>query len=153
MADLRSSGLVLPEYADLIIDEAHHLEAAVTDGLSFRADRRSLEAILDEVTRPKAGLVGNTQQRIAAVAGAEVSQTVDAVADRMRVEAQTATMRTEEFFMTLDFFLRSQERERSQFATQIRLTPAVRTQPDYHLIEESWADLDVYKRQVNGLSR
>ena len=154
LADLRSAGLVLPEYADLIIDEAHHLEAAVTDGLSFRADRRSLEAILDEVTRPKAGLVGNTQQRIAAVAGAEVSQTVDAVADRMRVEAQTATMRTEEFFMTLDFFLRSQERERSQFATQIRLTPAVRTQPDYHLIEESWADLSrLYAVIVKGFQK
>jgi DNA polymerase-3 subunit epsilon/ATP-dependent DNA helicase DinG len=146
--------MVLPEYSDLIIDEAHHLEAAVTDGLSFRADRRFLETILEEVTRPRAGLVGNTQQRIAAVAAADVSLTVDAIAERMRVEAQTATMRTEEFFMTLDFFLRGQERERSQFATQIRLTPGVRVQPDYHLVEESWSELSkLYAVIVKGFQK
>ena len=141
LADLRSNGMVLPEYRDLIIDEAHHLEAAVTDGLSFRADRRFLETILEEVTRPRAGLVANAQQRVAAVAAGETAAAVDSIAERMRADAQTAAMRTQEFFMTLDFFLRDQERERTQFATQIRLTPAVRVQPDFHLVEEGWADL------------
>ncbi len=141
LADLRSDGLVLPEYQDLIIDEAHHLEAAVTDGLSFRADRRFLETILEEVTRPRAGLVANAQQRIAAVAPRDVSQAVDALAERMRADASLATLRTEEFFTTVDFFLRGQNRERSQFAIQTRLTQAVRVQPDFNLIEEAWADL------------
>lgn len=141
LADLKSNGMVLPEYADLIIDEAHHLEAAVTDGLSFRADRRFLETVLEEASRPRAGLVANAQQRIAAVAPKDASYAVDTLADRMRADAQAAIFRTDEFFTTLDFFLRGQERERSQFATQIRLTPAVRTQPDYQLVEEAWADL------------
>lgn len=154
LADLRSDGLVLPEYSDLIIDEAHHLEAAVTDGLSFRADRRSLEAILEEVTRPRAGLVANAQQRIAAVAPQEVSLSVDGLAERMRADAQIAMLRTEEFFTTLDFFLRGQERERSQFAAQIRLTPAVRVQPDYHLVEEGWEDLSkLYTVIVKGFQK
>lgn len=151
LADLRSDGKVLPEYQDLIIDEAHHLESAVTDGLSFRADRRSLEAVLEEVTRPRAGLVANAQQRIAAVAPREISQEIEGIADRMRADAQLATLRTEEFFTTVDFFLRGIERERSQFASQIRLTQAVRTQPDYHLIEEGWADLSrLYAVIVKG---
>jgi len=154
LADLKSDGMVLPEYQDLIIDEAHHLEAAVTDGLSFRADRRFLEAILEEVTRPRAGLVANAQQRIAAVAPREVSQAVDAIADRMRGDAQLATLRTEEFFTTVDFFLRGQERERSQFASQIRLTPAVRVQPDYHYIEEAWSEVGkLYAVLVKGFQK
>lgn len=154
LADLRSNGMVLPEYRDLIIDEAHHLEAAVTDGLSFRADRRFLETILEEVTRPRAGLVANAQQRIGAVAPKEVSLAVDSIAERMRADAQIAMLRTEEFFTTLDFFLRGQERERSQFASQIRLTPGVRTQPDYHLIEEGWADLNkLYTVIVKGFQK
>ena len=154
LADLRSEGLVLPEYSDLIIDEAHHLEAAVTDGLSFRADRRSLEAILEEVTRPRAGLVANTQQRIAAVAPKEVSLSVDGLAERMRADGQIAMLRTEEFFTTLDFFLRGQERERSQFAAQMRLTSAVRVQPDYHLVEEGWEDLSkLYTVIVKGFQK
>ena len=141
LADLASNGMVLPEYSDLIIDEAHHLEAAVTDGLSFRADRRFLETILEEASRPRAGLVANTQQRVAAVAPQEISASVDTLAERMRVDAQGAIFQTQDFFTTLDFFLRAQERERTQFASQLRVTPAVRVQPDYHLIEESWADL------------
>lgn len=154
LADLRSNGMVLPEYTDLIIDEAHHLEAAVTDGLSFRADRRFLETIMEEVTRPRAGLIANAQQRIAAVAPQEISQTVDAIAERMRADAQLAMLRTEEFFTTLDFFLRGQERERSQFASQIRFTPAVRVQPDYHLIEEAWTDLSkLYAILVKGFQK
>jgi DNA polymerase-3 subunit epsilon/ATP-dependent DNA helicase DinG len=154
LADLASDGMVLPDYQDLIIDEAHHLESAVTDGLSFRADRRFLETILEEVTRPRAGLVANTQQRIAAVAPKEVALAVDAVAERMRADAQLAMLRTEEFFTTLDFFLRGQERERSQFAAQIRVTPAVRVQPDYRFVEESWADLGkLFATLVKGFQK
>jgi DNA polymerase-3 subunit epsilon/ATP-dependent DNA helicase DinG len=154
LADLASNGMVLPEYQALIIDEAHHLEAAVTDGLSFRADRRFLDTILEEVTRPRAGLVANAQQRIAAVAPQEIALAVDAVAERMRADAQLALIRTEDFFTTIDFFLRGQERERSQFASQIRFTPAVRTQPDYGLIEDSWADLSkLYAVIVKGFQK
>ena len=38
MADAATENRVLPEYHHLIVDEAHHLENAVTDQLSFKAD-------------------------------------------------------------------------------------------------------------------
>ena len=38
MADAATENRVLPEYHHLVIDEAHHLEDAVTDQLSFKAD-------------------------------------------------------------------------------------------------------------------
>lgn len=154
LADLATDGKVLPDYFDLIIDEAHHLESAVTDSLSFRADRRSLGSILDEVTRPKSSLVANTQQRIAAVAPKEVTTAVDALADRMRGDATFADMRTEEFFTTVHFFLREQSRDQGRFAVQTRLTPAVRVQPDFHLIEETWDDLSkLYETIVKGFEK
>ena len=142
LADLSTNGMVLPEYSDLIIDEAHHLESAVTDGLSFRADRRFLETILEEASRPRAGLVANAQQRVAAAAPRDNAATIDALAEHMRADAQAAIFQTQDFFSTLDFFLRNQERERTQFASQLRLTAGVRAQPDYHLIEEGWTDLN-----------
>ena len=142
LADLSTNGMVLPEYSDLIIDEAHHLESAVTDGLSFRADRRFLETILEEASRPRAGLVANAQQRVAAAAPRENAAAIDALAEHVRADAQAAVFQTQDFFSTLDFFLRNQERERTQFASQLRLTNAVRIQPDYHLIEEGWTDLN-----------
>lgn len=44
LSDVANNNHILPEFADLIIDEAHHMESAVTNGLSFRADKRFLEA-------------------------------------------------------------------------------------------------------------
>lgn len=79
---------------------------------------------------------------------------VDSLAERLRTDAQAAIYQTQDWFSTLDFFLRSQERERSQFASQLRLTPGVRVQPDYHLIEEGWADLSrVYAVIVKDFQR
>ncbi len=154
LADMAADGMVLPGYSDLIIDEAHHLEAAVTDGLSFRADRRSLETILEEASRPRAGLVANAQQRIGGVAPREVVATVDGLAEQLRADAQAAIFQTQDWFTTVDYFMRGQERERSQFATQLRLTAGVRAQPDYHLIEEGWTDLSrVYAVIVKGFRR
>jgi ATP-dependent DNA helicase DinG len=141
LADISANGKVLPEYRDLIIDEAHHLESAVTDGLSFRADKRFLQTVLEEASRPKAGLVGNTTQRIAAAAPADTAASIDTYAERMRADAQAAIFQLEDFFTTLDFFLRSQSGERGQFAQQTRITPGTRVQPDFHLIEESWDNL------------
>jgi ATP-dependent DNA helicase DinG len=141
LADISTAGNVLPEYRDLIIDEAHHLESAVTDGLSFRADRRFLQTILEEASRPKAGLVGNTAQRIAAAAPADVAAGVNTFAERMQADAQAAIFQLEDFFTTLDFFLRNQGGERSQFAQQTRITSGTRVQPDFNLIEESWDNL------------
>jgi DNA polymerase-3 subunit epsilon/ATP-dependent DNA helicase DinG len=150
VADIASGEKVLPPFVDLIVDEAHHLEAAVTDGLSFRADRRFLENILDEAIRPKAGTVANAQTRIAAAAPADTSRRVDAFAERLRADAQAAVMQLEDFFTTLGFFLQGQVRERSQFAQQIRLVDAVRVQPDYQLVEESWDNLG---RTLRGVAK
>ncbi len=109
---------------------------------------------MEEATRPRSGLAANTQQRIAAVAPHEISLAVDAIVERMRNDGQIAMMRTEEFFATFDFFLRGQERERNQFATQTRLTNGVRVQPDYHLVEESWSDLSkLYSVIVKGFQK
>jgi DNA polymerase-3 subunit epsilon/ATP-dependent DNA helicase DinG len=141
LADVATGGLVLPEYKNLIIDEAHHLEAAVTDALSFRTDKRGLETILEEVLRPRAGLVANAQQRVAAAAPAEVGRSLDEYADRMRREAQIANDQLEEFFALLADFLKSQIQGRSQFTEQVRLIQAVRVQPGYSFIEESWSNL------------
>lgn len=141
LADVATGGMVLPEYSDLIIDEAHHLEAAVTDALSFRADKRGIETILEEVLRPRAGMVANAQQRVAAAAPAEIGRSVDEYADRMRREAQIANDRLEEFFALLSDFLKNQIKGRSQFTEQVRLIQAVRVQPGYSLVEETWVDL------------
>jgi DNA polymerase-3 subunit epsilon/ATP-dependent DNA helicase DinG len=141
LADVAASNRVLPEYVDLIIDEAHHLESAVTNGLSFRADRRFLESLLDEVNKPRAGLVADMQRRVATLPD-ELSLVFDNQAIRLRESGQLANVRLEEFFSSLDYFLNQFVNRRSQYSEQVRFTEAVRTQPDYDEVVISWDNLN-----------
>ncbi len=141
LADMSSGNLILPEFLDLIIDEAHHLESAVTDGMSFRADKRFLSTVLEEASRPRAGMVGIAQQRIAEAAPLDASREVDQLVDKVRNNAQAAEQELEDFFATLGFFLESLRSGNSKFADQIRLTESVRIQPEYNLVEMSWENL------------
>ncbi|MCA9936964.1 MAG: DEAD/DEAH box helicase, partial [Anaerolineales bacterium] len=141
LSDVAHGGHILPDFTDLIIDEGHHLEAAVTDGLSFRADKRFLEAILDEVVKPRSGLLADAQTAVANNVPPAISEQFNGMVDAIRREGQLAVIRLEEFFETLSFFLEDHINKRAQFAEQIRLLPAVRSQPGYDEIEISWDNL------------
>ena len=57
MADAATENRVLPEYHHLVIDEAHHLEDAVTDQLSFKADGFILAQLFNALS-PQGGRGG-----------------------------------------------------------------------------------------------
>lgn len=57
MADAATENRVLPEYHRLVIDEAHHLEDAVTDQLSFKADAFTLGQLFNALY-PQGGAAG-----------------------------------------------------------------------------------------------
>jgi ATP-dependent DNA helicase DinG len=149
LADVASENRVLPEYVDLIVDEAHHLESAVTDGLSFRADRRYIESMLDEVTKPRAGLVANMQRRVAAALPDELSNVIDGQATRLRESGLTAALRVDEFFETLGFFLSQFVNRRSEYAEQVRFTGDVRVQPDYDQVAISWDNVNGHLQAIS----
>lgn len=68
MADAATENRVLPEYHHLIIDEAHHLEDAVTDQLSFKADGYTLAQLFNALY-PQGG--GGAEARGSRGAGAQ----------------------------------------------------------------------------------
>ncbi|MCL4870933.1 MAG: DEAD/DEAH box helicase family protein [Anaerolineae bacterium] len=142
LSDVANNNHILPEFTDLIIDEAHHLEAAVTDGLSFRTDRRILDGLLDELLKPKSGVLNDVPARTAAVVPREIQVGLDNMIMTLRQQGDTVQARLDEFFTTVDFFLRGQFRGRSQFGEQLRLIPAIRTQPEYDEVEFAWGNLN-----------
>ncbi|MBI3170689.1 MAG: DEAD/DEAH box helicase family protein, partial [Chloroflexi bacterium] len=58
LSDVSTGSKVLPEYDYLIVDEAHHVESAVTNALSFRMTQGDLERMLKELGGSSAGLLG-----------------------------------------------------------------------------------------------
>lgn len=160
LADIASNNFVLPEFVDLIVDEAHHLESAVTDGLSFRADRRFIEVILDEVTKTRGGVIADMVRRIGEALSPLQTGKMETVVEGMRREAEYAGMRLNEFFTALAFFFSGQLNRGSAYAQQFRITPAVRAQPGYDDLTLSWDNLnkhlyaiaDGFQKLAAGLS-
>ncbi|MFW5941811.1 MAG: helicase C-terminal domain-containing protein [Chloroflexota bacterium] len=154
LADVASGNRVLPSYRDLIVDEAHHLEAAVTDGLSFRGDRRFLESLLEEMTGQRTGLVADLQSRTRAELPPLLSAPIDSYAEKVREAANDAMARMDDFFGTLHYFLQDHVRADSPYSQQVRLTPAVRQQPSWELVEDSWENVAVnFRALVGGLGK
>ena len=58
IADARIDNRALPSYHNLIVDEAHHLEGAITEGLSRRIDQRLIMTRLRELGDGKSGAFG-----------------------------------------------------------------------------------------------
>ena len=77
LADIAAENRVIPEYKYLVIDEAHHLEAATTDGLSFEVNRPDLERRLRDLGGPNAGLLGQVAANTRAALPPELYGRVD----------------------------------------------------------------------------
>ncbi|MFN2143243.1 MAG: helicase C-terminal domain-containing protein [Candidatus Promineifilaceae bacterium] len=148
LADVSMENMVLPHFDDLVVDEAHHLESAVTSGLSFRADRRSLENTLREVSSDRSGLVADVLRRLGGSLPVHLRGELDGISNRLRQEAELAQARLDEFFAMLDFFLQEHLQARSQFAQQIRVTPALRVQPGYDEVEISWDNVSKHLQVI-----
>lgn len=140
LSDLANENHILPEFHDLIVDEAHHLESAVTSGLSFEADKRSMERTLNDITRAKSGLLDELTGRTNMVSPSQ-RDALDTLVNKLRATAVLAEERVADFFTTVHFFLQDFTRGGGRFAEQIRLTTAVRSQPLWDEVIHSWDNL------------
>jgi len=143
VADLATENRVLPEYRYLIVDEGHQLEAAATDGLSFRCSGPDLERSLRELGSTRTGwlgtLVARTQKRDVPK---DWAGPVRAQADDLAAAVDTALQGGRVFFHTLDQFVDGQiEAPPKEYTLQFRIIPAVRTQPGWEDVEETWENL------------
>ncbi len=59
IADARIDNRALPDYYHLVVDEAHQLEDAITDGLSRRIDQQLITTRLRELGTVRSGAFGN----------------------------------------------------------------------------------------------
>ena len=143
LADIASENRVLPEYKYLIVDEAHHLEAATTDGLSFAASRADLERRLRDLGGPRSGLLGDLLSGVRAALPPDLLARLEREVDQAYDYATTALELARAFFEGVAGFLEEiREGERiGEYTQQVRIIPATRTQPHWERVETSWEDL------------
>ncbi len=126
LADVAVENRALPAYKYLVVDEAHHLEAAATDQLSFSISRYELNRMLDELSPMQrgrgAGLLDDVTGRVRHSCPADIADNVQAYAtaaidkDSATAAARPATSTT----------------ERSEVAAATpRIRPSVLTRPSW----------------------
>ncbi len=158
LADVAVANRALPEYEYLIIDEAHHLEDAATDQLSFSISRTQLKRLLQEIGRldrnKTDGLLADVVGRIRASTPQEIADKVDEFALKIADGVDRAGVFAEELFDHLIDFARENIEGRSDYAQRVRITSGLRTQPAWSTIEIAWENLGAPLLAVaDGLAR
>lgn len=164
LADIAVGNRVIPEYRHLIVDEAHHLEAATTSGLSFAADRKTVRRLLEEVGHPRegaahppSGLLGEVVSRCrAARLDRPVLQKVEDFARQVAHAGMRAIYTADTFFDQLEQFIETEQEAEgdSPYARTLRITSAQRAQPAWSQVEIAWDDAGApLKAVADGLER
>lgn len=117
---------LLPEYQHLVVDEAHHLEQAATEGLRQDLDRSALVGLLDRLA--VAGEGGRRRGLVSdLLAAPRLGDPVDDLREAEQL-ALRARSRVAAWFTTLGDWLRARAGEGPREET-VRLVPAVRAEP------------------------
>jgi ATP-dependent DNA helicase DinG len=150
LADVATGNRVLPDYDYVIIDEAHHLEDATTNALSFRVTQMDLERTLRELGGPTAGVLGfllNTLQDLLIPEDyGRVNHLVQKATDlAFNIESQAR-----EFFQAIMYFIDDQREGKplGMYAYQERILPATRTQPAWVDVEVAWDETEKILRPL-----
>jgi len=149
----RYGGHVLPEYRYLIVDEAHHLEAAITRQLSFEADQGAVERILSDLARPVgvrrySGFLGEVLTRCRSVIPPDHWATLEDHVARLQRQIESALTQLYSFFNVLGGFLREHGQKRGDYDQRLRLTSSLRIQPAWSDVEMTWDNLSAQLTRV-----
>ena len=163
LSDIATGNRVLPDYDYLIIDEAHQLESATTNAMSFNISQFDTIRILREIGGKKSGTSGLFLKTMKQILPPDNVLIVEELVNGLLDKAFQAESIIRNFFATIDSFL-SEQREGSPlrtYAQQVRITPAVRTQPSWMDVEVAWEDthlifskmLDRIKSMIDALTQ
>lgn len=140
LADIVTGSRVLPEYQYLIVDEAHHLESATTNALSFHINQADFVRLLREVGGTSSGLLGRLLTMLShglpPSEFAALNQQVHKLTDILfRVENEFS-----DFIHSMEFFMEEQRDGQpiNGYGQQVRILSATRTLPIWSEVEVSW---------------
>lgn len=149
LADVAVQNRALPQYNYLVVDEAHHLESAITQGLSFETDRTSVRRLLSEIGHVTQGgrVTGLLSQSLGhckqAALPKDVMDEVELSIGRIGQSVEGALQQLDMFFDQLEDFAEEQKGDRaSRYSFRKRLGSGVRVQPAWDAIEIACDDLD-----------
>jgi ATP-dependent DNA helicase DinG len=143
LADVASGSKVLPEYDYVIVDEAHHMESAITGALSFRMTQSDLERMLKELGGTSAGILGRVLTELHPSLRPSDFGLLQQKIKRATDQAFRMEQLAKQFFITLGEFIALQRegQPQSNYSWQLRILPATRTVPGWDEVELTWGQV------------
>jgi len=140
LTDAATGSRVLPEFNYLIVDEAHHLEAATTSALSFRLGHGDLERLIRELGGPASGIMGRYLTLCRDVLRPSEFAAVNMLVQRATDLAFRMEVHSGRLFTDVDQFLADIRDGRPQglYPQQVRILSATRTLPGWTEVEVVW---------------
>ncbi len=158
-ADALSSQPILPPFEAAIIDEAQHLEDAITSSLTFMLDAQQLQYRLMDVSSKTRGLLSDLLRAVRAGAP-QAAQQFEAYGEIIREAARAMTVQVGALFESLESLMSELRAQRQEAASQ-RVTSDLRRQTAFEHAVAVWRGLAEYfdamstamRRLHNGLLR
>jgi len=154
MADIATGSRVIPEYEHLIVDEAHHIESAATQGLSYVLSEKEMGRAFRSLGTPTSGLLGQVRSNLRMILTPEqykiVEKNLKQISTRIKVSADLSNI----LFQKIDTFLADQRdnKQLSVYGQQQRITQAARTLAGWSDIEIAWDDIrEEIQKILSGL--
>ncbi|MBG7609884.1 MAG: DEAD/DEAH box helicase [Anaerolineae bacterium] len=143
LADVATGNRVLPEYDYLIVDEAHHLESAVTNALSFRVSQTDMLRVLREFGGTRSGILGRLLTLLHDSISPSEYAAINVIAEKSSDRAFQLDSLNRNFFSAIDNFLLDQRDGKpiGSYAQQARILPTTRVQPAWVEVEIAWENL------------
>lgn len=140
LADVATNNRVLPEYNYLIIDEAHHMEDATTNALSYRISRREVERLFRELGGASSGLLGRVNEAVQRMVKPSDLAAAQARLNDVADLAFRSENNLRNFFNAISDFLEEMRegREIGQYGQKERVVPATHTAPIWSEVEIAW---------------
>lgn len=141
LADAASEFHVLPKYSSLVLDEAQHLEEAVSDVFGFRLDERLLRNKLAELGSARSGLLAELLRSSRGLVTPTVERRLKEVIDTIGEAGGLLEHYAGGLFAACRNFSAAVDRSRSNYTTRLRIVPQLREHNHFDLVSEHWQTL------------
>ena len=140
LSDVATGSRVLPEYDYLIVDEAHHMESATTNSLSYRLTQGDVARLLRELGSISSGVLGHLLGFIKEIGSPSQLATFHQDIQRATDLAFRLEHDTSQLFKAVEVFLRDQRDGQpiGNYTQQARILSSTRTQPYWTDVEVAW---------------
>ncbi len=154
LADIAVENRALPEYHYLVIDEAHHLETAATDSLTYQMDRDEMQRQISDLGRATqnrrsgGGLLGEIAAKSRQMLKPDQGAMIDGACEAAMVAAAGVWNGNSAFFDELTEFLADEGGDKNDYTQRVRITRAIRNRSGWTRVEIAY---EKYLAEMNAL--